>query len=284
MDSQHYQIRTMTRDEVSMAIDWAASEGWNPGLQDQDSFFAADETGFLIGLLNGNPIACISAVKYEHDFGFIGFYLVKPEFRGHGYGLKIWQAAIDALAGQTIGLDGVVSQQGNYKKFGFQLAYPNIRYQGLSAASSVPPSGAVVELLSRNGDEINQFDRHLFSKARPAFLASWLRQPGSTALAYLEDDRLAGYGVVRPCRVGYKIGPLFAQTPQQAEQLFQSLVSALPPGSSYFLDIPSINPDAVRLVERHAMQPVFETARMYCGKAPVIPVEHVYGVTSFELG
>lgn len=284
MDSQHYQIRNMTHDEVSLAIDWAASEGWNPGLQDQDSFFAADETGFLLGLLNGNPIACISAVKYEHDFGFIGFYLVKPEFRGHGYGLKIWQAAMNALAGRTVGLDGVLSQQDNYKKYGFQLAYPNIRYQGLSAVSSVPPSSAVVELQSRNEEEINQFDRHIFSKARRVFLANWLRQPGSTALAYLEDDRLAGYGVARPCRVGYKIGPLFAKTPEQAEQLFLSLISSLPHRTSYFLDIPSINSHAVDLVNRHAMQPVFETARMYLGQAPAVPIEYVYGVTSFELG
>ena len=32
------------------------------------------------------------------------------------------------------------------------------------------------------------------------------------------------------------------------------------------------------------MAPVFETARMYTGAPPAIPVDRVYGVTSFELG
>ncbi|HLA33082.1 MAG TPA: GNAT family N-acetyltransferase, partial [Pseudomonas sp.] len=31
----------MTRAEVDLAIDWAAAEGWNPGLHDADCFYAA---------------------------------------------------------------------------------------------------------------------------------------------------------------------------------------------------------------------------------------------------
>jgi hypothetical protein len=32
------------------------------------------------------------------------------------------------------------------------------------------------------------------------------------------------------------------------------------------------------------MKMVFETARMYTGEAPALPMERLYGVTSFELG
>lgn len=284
MKNQHYQIRTMTRDEIALAIDWAAIEGWNPGLYDQDSFFAADPSGFLIGLLDGNPIACISAVKYGDHLGFIGFYIVKPEFRGQGYGIKIWQTAINYLAGRrTIGLDGVVTQQDNYKKFGFRLAYQNIRYQGRSVGLQ-PNAPSVVDLFKFDWEHIKQFDRDVFSEDRSAFLDSWFRQPGCHALACSEEGRLAGYGMVRVCRMGFKFGPLFAKTPFQAEQLFLGLEASLPPGSPYFLDIPAINPHAINLVNRCDMKPVFETARMYLGQAPDVPIEQVYGVTSFELG
>jgi hypothetical protein len=30
MGSSHYTIRKMSRDEINIAVDWAASEGWNP--------------------------------------------------------------------------------------------------------------------------------------------------------------------------------------------------------------------------------------------------------------
>jgi len=32
------------------------------------------------------------------------------------------------------------------------------------------------------------------------------------------------------------------------------------------------------------MKPVFETARMYTGAAPDLPLPKLFGVTSFELG
>jgi len=283
MNQCHYQIRTMSRDELALAIEWAALEGWNPGLHDLDSFLAADPSGFLVGLLDGEPIACISAVQYGNHFGFIGFYIVKPAYRGQGYGIQIWQAAIDRLAGRTIGLDGVVSQQSNYRKFGFQLAYQNIRYQGVSTQWR-QRSAEIVPITECTWEAITQFDRHLFTAERSDFLASWLKQPESHAFAYLEQGQVAGYGMVRACRSGFKIGPLFAKTPVQAESLLQSLQTALPTSSVYYLDMPAINTQTEAWVRRYALQPAFETARMYLGKAPDTPIQQVYGVTSFELG
>jgi len=110
MPKNSYVIRTMTRQEINLAVDWAAGEGWNPGIHDADCFYAADPGGFLVGMLGDEPIATISAVKYGHSFGFIGFYIVKPEYRGKGYGIQIWNAGMESLSGRSIGLDGVVAQ------------------------------------------------------------------------------------------------------------------------------------------------------------------------------
>ncbi len=130
MQNNNYIIRTMTRKEVDLAIEWSAQEGWNPGIRDAECFYSADPSGFFIGLLNDEPIAVISVVKYGESFGFLGFYIVKPEYRGKGYGIQIWNAGLKYLEGRNVGLDGVVAQQNNYKKSGFKLAYRNIRYEG----------------------------------------------------------------------------------------------------------------------------------------------------------
>ena len=56
----------MSRDEVQdIAANWAAQEGWNPGLDDADIFYETDNKGFLVGVLDDKPIACISVVKYD---------------------------------------------------------------------------------------------------------------------------------------------------------------------------------------------------------------------------
>ncbi len=75
-----YSIRPVSKEEFTIAVEWAAKEGWNPGLNDTECYFKADPSGFLMGFLGEEPIASISVVKYSSDFGFLGFYIVKPEY------------------------------------------------------------------------------------------------------------------------------------------------------------------------------------------------------------
>ncbi|WP_439862238.1 GNAT family N-acetyltransferase [Pseudomonas sp. MBLB4136] len=273
----------MRRTELDIAIDWAAAEGWNPGQHDADSYYAADPDGFLIGLLGDEPVAVISVVKYGVGFGFLGFYIVKPQYRGQGYGLQIWNAGLAYLAGRTIGLDGVVTQQDNYRKSGFALAHANVRYQGV--AGDEPCNDAdIVSLTSLPFADLCAYDRAFFPEVRDTFLQAWIAQPESTALGILRDQQLAGYAVLRRCRAGYKVGPLFADTAQLAERLFRALKASAPAGAEIFLDIPANHAAAVDMAQRHDMTVSFETARMYRGAAPAMPIERIFGITSFELG
>lgn len=276
-----FAIRPMQRDEVSFAVELAAQEGWNPGLHDATPFYGADPSGFLVGSLGETPIGCISAVSYGGRFGFIGFYIVMPDQRGKGYGLRLWHAALDRLAGHVIGLDGVAAQQDNYRKSGFRLAYSNIRFEGRGSPSTPIPS-TIVPLGALPFDSVVDYDRLHFPEERQAFLAAWLQMPESRALGWVENGALRGYGVIRRCRAGHKIGPLFADDGDIAEQLYLALASGI--AGPVYLDVPEVNPAGMALAEKHAMNRVFGTARMYIGAAPALPLERIFGVTSFELG
>ncbi len=278
-----FVIRTMERSEVDFAVDLAANEGWNPGLHDADCFFRTDPNGFLIGLLDGEPIGCISGISYGGGFGFIGFYIVIPERRGQGYGIRLWNRALAYLKGHTVGLDGVVDQQPNYKKSGFALAYRNIRYEGAAAVSS--GDSAWISLIDDALlDAVCDYDRRFFPVPRKDFLRCWARMPESTAAAFVKGGVVCGYGVIRKCRQGHKLGPLFADTGDIARALFESLTGHADPGSPVYLDVPEVNPAALELARRHNMQRVFETARMYTGEHPAIDTGGIFGVTTFELG
>jgi hypothetical protein len=109
-------------------------------------------------------------------------------------------------------------------------------------------------------------------------------QPESIAIGLLQDQQWVGYGVLRPCRQGYKIGPLFADTPEGAETLFCALRAQVPPGQPFYLDVPEVNAAAIALTEKYGLQSVFETARMYTPEIPVLPTDRIFGVTTFELG
>jgi hypothetical protein len=89
--------------------------------------------------------------------------------------------------------------------------------------------------------------------------------------------------VIRPCRKGFKIGPLVADDRATAETILSALLAKVN-GGEVFLDVPGINREAVALAEGIGLAPVFETARMYTGAIPPLRLERVFGVTSFELG
>jgi ribosomal protein S18 acetylase RimI-like enzyme/RimJ/RimL family protein N-acetyltransferase len=279
-----FDVRVMSAIDLARALDWAAAEGWNPGLDDAHAFQIADPQGFLVGRLDGEPVSCVSVVRYGADFGFLGFYIAQPRARGRGYGLRVWNAGLAHLRGRMVGLDGVPAQQDNYRKSGFRLAWRNIRYQGPAAARGMPPPGIALEdAKALPFDTLAAYDRRFFPAPRDGFLANWIGAPGHVALAAIRDGALAGLGVIRPCRTGFKIGPLYAADAAIAAALIGGLCERAGPGV-VALDVPESNARAVHLAESLGMVPAFETARMYTGAAPTIDAPGLFGVTTFELG
>jgi hypothetical protein len=273
-------VRNLTRPELDIAVDWAASEGWNPGLHDADCFWRQDSDGFFGGFLGPEMVACVSLVIYDQAYAFAGFFLVRPSHRGRGHGRAVTAAALAHGGQRCVGLDGVVAQQKNYQASGAVYAHRNRRYQGQGGGTR--PAG-LLELGQVPWEQVLAYDTACFGASRPAFLGCWTGQPGHLGLAVMSGGRLAGYGVLRPCRQGAKIGPLFADGAEQAELIFQGL-AAFVPGQPIFLDTPEDNPAALELARRHGMEMSFETARMYRGGRPGLPLERVFGITSFELG
>src|SRR5271169_1514028 len=106
MANDQLTIRVMDRSEIPIAGDWAAAEGWNLGLDDAACFATVDPNGFYIGELDGVAASTVSVVNYDDRFAFLGFYIVRPDLRGCGYGLRTWRAAIAHAGSRTIGLDG----------------------------------------------------------------------------------------------------------------------------------------------------------------------------------
>jgi GNAT superfamily N-acetyltransferase len=270
------------REELDLMVDWAAAEGWNPGRADADCFFAADPDGFWLARVDGEAAACLSIVTYVPGFTFLGFYIAHPDHRGRGIGHALWQTALDACPATTIGLDGVVAQQDNYRKSGFVLAHRNVRHAGAVDAGA-PVLDGLVRIGPGLPDAIAAYDRGCFAAPRRPSLDTWLGAPGHVGYAAIDDERIAGYGVVRPCRDGWKIGPLFADDAATAERLLLAL-AAHAEGTTVILDPPEPNGAAADLCRRYRMAPVFETARMYRGPAPALPLDRIFGITTFELG
>ncbi|MFF5452206.1 GNAT family N-acetyltransferase [Streptomyces sp. NPDC012950] len=278
-------VSPATPQEWALVRSWAVEEGWNPGVSDVAAFFAQDPRGFFLGRIGGEPVSAVSVVGYDDAYAFLGFYLVRPELRGLGYGLATWRAALGHAGDRAVGLDGVPAQQDNYRRSGFTTAYRTARYVGEVPAPDAPPAGLVPA--GRVGpDALAAYDGACHHADRPRFLSAWLTTPGHRALARVVDGRLTGYGVVRPAQDEARIGPLFADGPADAAALLDGLAAeARGFGADRIaVDVPEVNPAAVRLALERGLEPTFETARMYTGPVRPVARERVFGVTTLELG
>jgi GNAT superfamily N-acetyltransferase len=264
-----------------VGVEWAEAEGWNPGLDDDRRFLAADGGAFLATFRGGLVAATASCALYGDGYAFIGFFIVRPDLRRRGLGSALFTRALGRANGRVVGLDAVLDQVPFYARRGFVASHRNVRWRMAGGGSC--PSG-LVELGSVPFAEVLGFDAAVFGAERERFLRAWLDRPPEQALAYVADGRLAGYGLLRQCRVGAKVGPLFADDVEVAGALLAGLAAAAPEGTDVFVDMPAANPRVRVLQASRAMEPAFETVRMYLNGRPAEDVRRVFGVTTLEFG
>ncbi len=272
-------IETIDQNALQTAIDWAAAEGWNPGIHDALCFHAADPNGFFRAMQDGDPVGFVSAVNYDDAFAFVGLYIVRPDHRGGPAGVMLAHHAIQYMGDRCSGADAVIDRLPMYRKLGFAEAWRTVRQRLRSAGRMHADIRAVTEVPF---EAVAQYDRHCFPAERRAFLHCWCTAPGHLAYVSVIHGNVRGLIVCRPCRQGCKIGPLLADTPDVAARLLDTVLSQV--GTDVYWDTPTGHPEAIRIAAERGAEPVFETARIYRNGTPQIDMGRLYGVTSFELG
>lgn len=286
------RIRPLQRDDIAAVTDWARQEGFAPGRGDLAIYRHTDRQGIWVGWLGGERIGCITGVRYNAAYGFLGLYLVRPAWRGRGYGLQLWEHALEHLADlPCVGLEAAPDRVDDYARWGFAPASPTTRWQGISDGT-IPAAAAAAAWQLLEGEAIPEravqcFDAQREPSPRPHFLSQWLHHPAGTVLALIDAaGDCHGFGRIRPCLLergeGWRIGPLMAETPEAADRLLRGLLHRHP--GVVLIDAPGANGAAVPLLERLQFRPVGTTLRMYRGEAPAASLRDVYGLACLELG
>jgi len=283
---ENLQFQKLDFEGLQTLVKWAEDEGWNPGPNDAEIYWATDPDGYYGYFHNDKLIAGGSIVSYNKQFGFMGFFIVKPEYRSLGIGRKLWYQRRDTLLSRlnddaSVGMDGVIDMQPFYKKGGFEIAFIDERHEKIGEEFIIDQN--ISPIINDDFDSILEYDKQCFGFSRPQFLIPWLKQPDVKTFKYSNNGKLEGFAIIRKANKGYKICPLFADNSTIAEELYKACLNSVV-GKPLYLDIPVINSDAVALTQKYNTTYVFECARMYYGKAPNIEINKVFGITTFELG
>lgn len=267
--------------EVTQILDWAAAEGWNPGTSDAPAFFAADPEGFFVATENDTPVAAISVVNHNDTFAFLGLYIVRPDWRGKGIGLRLWTHALAHAGPRVVGLDGVPDQQENYRASGFAPVSSTTRFSGAltpqthTAISAIAPDD-IARLIT--------LEAQASGSRKAPYLTEWFKnEPERTTIAEKNGGDLTGFCTLRQCRDGTKLGPFYAPDAGCATRLLGH-AAAMATGP-VIIDVPETAGGLTRLCTARGMQAGFVTARMYRGTPPQPTADtSFFAVTSLELG
>jgi hypothetical protein len=280
-----FDIGPMRVDELPVLGDWAEAEGWNPGRSDLAVAWGCHPEAFIALRFHGELVGAGSILPYGDTFGFMGLFIVRPDFRSRGLGRAMWFARRDLLisrlrAGSTLSMDGVVHMVPFYAKGGFVRAWDDVRFEGIAGGEA---DGAAVDLRQLNRSDVHRYEAAFLPAPRERFLDAWLDAPGVIAAGLHERDGLVGFGCLRPAAVGYRFGPVHADSPALAARLLSHLQSRVV-GSTVQLDVPEVNASALQLAGALGLAPTFVCARMFLGAIPEMSMQRTYGATSLEFG
>ena len=292
-----FKIRSLKSSDIKLVTHWSRLEGFAPGIGDVNIYQHTDQQGLWIGCINDKPIGCIAGVRYNSSYGFIGLFLVVKRHRGNGYGIQLWQKALQHLEDvPCIGLEAAIDRVNDYSSWGFKPSSHTIRWQLLgsdsylrtkSFSSSDLKGLKIVKGKSIPKTVVQAYDALRETSPRPHFLSDWLNHPAGNVIALIDiKGSCHGFGRIRPCLMkegeGWRIGPLLADNDFLAEIILNKLVQKHE--GTVLIDVPGLNPAASNLLERLGFQKHSKTLRMYKGDQPPILMNEVYELACLELG
>lgn len=206
--------------------------GWNRSRSDGPTHYHAALDGHSWLLIapqdSSSPQGCVLALPFPNGTGWIGFFLVSASHRGQGLGGALWRG-MDAIWAQNgtsfMGLDGVEEQVPTYTRRGFvdvgRIVLMTCSASALKDHPEVASDGDVRDIREADREALRKLDEMHTGLDRGRYWVSsgLLDRADVFGFAHYFDSTLDGFVLVRECKEGHRVGPLFAPSAAVATQL-----------------------------------------------------------------
>ncbi|MFN8158895.1 MAG: GNAT family N-acetyltransferase [Candidatus Nanopelagicales bacterium] len=283
------EVRPLTRDELDVVLGWAADAGWNPGLHDADTLWAADPDALWGVEIDGVLVGSGATVRRGSRAGGVGLLLVDPAHRRRGIGTLTFPFLVDGAlsrleSGASLALECPEIHQDFCERFGFVP----VRKIATSTSTAVagrrgPYAGQLRALAQLPFEKIVDYDARFSGGERPDFLRACMTPRGGLGLGAYEAGRLLGMAILRPARDGHRIGPFYAESTDVAEELYNAVAGTVV-GQKLVLDVPLEDPDVVAFASARGFGVVSEVVHMELGTVHSVQREQVYGEGFLQYG
>ena len=246
------QIKTVKQKELASLFFHSKQEGWDNEELHTTALFKAHPNDFFIAYEGKKLIGFILAIKHSKEFGFISSFIVLKEFRGLGYGQKLFTFALEHLKECQIALDSIIDKQQLYKKFGFLPYFDVIIYKFITGSVTLP---------SNKIKSIN-FDKKLSLKNQNSYMINMLLNKSVMYKAIKKEDTISSFAFSFHYKDGYKIH-IESLDINEAVTLFFVLSQRYKKGTAIYLQASKLTPIILAMSELLNMSEVNKFVRMY---------------------
>jgi GNAT superfamily N-acetyltransferase len=282
-------IRPLTKEDIDDCFALSTQAGWNQLPNDWRRLLWLWPAQCLGAELNRRIIATGTLATYASDngpVGWIGMILVDEAHRGRGVGTAIARAVIDLadrLGVRQLGLDASAQGQPIYAGLGFIPSTRSNRWSG----------GALIDEQrywqpeKPNWRRLADFDRRASGVDREPLLRDIEADTEMLLACTGDESELRGYGMLRPGRTAWDIGPVVAEDQEAASDVLNQLIGNpnQPARDSAIIDV----------IEASPMEPILrdrgfviarQLTRMCKPASPHPPIAgpNIYAAAGFELG
>jgi GNAT superfamily N-acetyltransferase len=204
--------------KLSQEVDWPyRREDWE---------FAATVGHGLVLERAGEVIGTALWWNYGQAHATAGMIIVTSSAQGGGYGSRLFDGLLEATDGRNVLLNSTEEGLTLYKRRGFTAWGTVLQHQGLMTVAATPGARGDIRLATVNDlPAIQAFDERATGMPRSSMVAA-LADAGDTVVIDREG-RIAGYAIARRFGRGYVIGPVAAESAQDARMLILAQLSKL---------------------------------------------------------
>jgi predicted GNAT family N-acyltransferase len=202
--------------------------GWPYRLEDWEVVlelghgFALESGGEVIGTAMWWP--------YGETHASTGMIIVATAAQGRGHGARLMDALLAAAGPRTIMLNSTAEGRALYERRGFVTVGTIQQHQGVPAQQhEAPPAGLVRTMTASDAAAVARLDREATGWTRPQTLQRLAQLARGHVL--LRDGKPQGYAFCRLFGRGHVIGPVVAESLDDARALIEAALAPL--GSTF---------------------------------------------------
>lgn len=220
-------VRHMLESDLDFAAACTASEGWTSQTRGEfEGFIAHDPDGCFIVQAGDRRIGICVATLYG-TAGFLGEFIIVPDWRGRGIGRYLMEQAIGYLHSRgvrSIFLDGEPRAVPLYERLGFRKVTRSLRFAGTMTGAAHP---AVRPMCAGDLPAVCEIDHEAFGADRSFFLRRRLSQCPELCWVLECHEQVAGFILGRRGADWVFAGPwVIAPGVERPERLLESLALA----------------------------------------------------------